>query len=165
MVKPSLIRVMADEETYSLHIVMRFEIENDLISGKLSPKDAPEAWNAKVKEYFGLTPDTDREGVLQDVHWAYGAFGYFPAYALGNLYGAQLLHTMKKSVDIDTLVADGNLLPIKGWLEQNIHRHGSLYIPEELLRKATGEKLNPKYFIDYLTEKYTTLYDLPADKK
>ena len=165
LVKPSFIRVMADEVTYSLHIILRFEIENDLINGKLQPKDAPEAWNVKVKEYFGKVPETDREGVLQDVHWAYGAFGYFPAYALGNLYGAQFLNTMKRSVKVDTLVAEGNLLPIKGWLEQNIHRHGSLYLPEDLLKKVTGETLNPKYFIDYLTEKYTLLYDLPAGEK
>jgi carboxypeptidase Taq len=161
LVKPSLIRIMADEVTYSLHIILRFEIENELLNGKLNPQDAPEAWNAKAKQYFGIEPDTDRVGVLQDVHWSYGAFGYFPSYALGNLYGAQFLNAMKKVVKFDDEIRQGNLLPVKGWLDQNVHRFGSLYSPDELLKKATGEKLNPQYFLDYLTEKYTTLYDLP----
>lgn len=161
LVKPSLIRIMADEVTYSLHIILRFEIENELLNGKLLPKDAPEAWNAKAKEFFGISPTTDRDGVLQDVHWSYGAFGYFPSYALGNLYGAQLLHTMKKDVKFEDELARGNLLPVKGWLDENVHRYGSLYLPEVLMQKVTGETLNPQYFVDYLTEKYSTLYDLP----
>lgn len=165
LVKPSFIRVMADEVTYSLHIIMRFEIENELMNGKLDPKDIPAAWNAKAEEFFGKAPETDREGCLQDVHWAYGAFGYFPAYALGNLYGAQFLHCMQKTVPFEKELTAGNLLPIKSWLDQNIHRHGSLYLPDELVEKVTGEKLNPKYFIDYLTKKYTLLYDLPKKGK
>ena len=160
MVKPSNIRIEADEVTYSLHIILRFEIENALFNNEIKPEDAPRVWREKAKEYFGIEPEKDSEGVLQDVHWAYGAFGYFPAYALGNLYGAQLLHTMEKEIDFEGELEKGNLLPIKGWLDQNVHRYGSLYLPSELIKKVTGEKLNPRYFINYLTNKYTKLYDL-----
>ncbi|HVZ58481.1 MAG TPA: carboxypeptidase M32 [Patescibacteria group bacterium] len=160
LVKPSLIRIEADEVTYSLHIILRFEIEQELFEGKIQPEDAPEVWRAKSQEYFGIVPEKDSEGVLQDVHWSYGAFGYFPSYALGNLYGAQLLHSLKKEIKFDTELEKGNLLPIKGWLDENVHRFGSLYMPDELIKKATGEKLNPQYFIDYLKDKYTHLYEL-----
>ena len=146
--------------TYSLHIILRFEIENDLLNGKIKPEDAPEVWNEKSKKYFGGYPPTNREGVLQDVHWSYGAFGYFPSYALGNLYGAQLLAKMKKEISFAKELQKGNLLPIKGWLDQNIHQYGSLYYPDELMKKVTGESLNPKYFIDYLMKKYSSIYDL-----
>lgn len=159
-VKPSLIRIYADEVTYSLHIILRFEIENALINGKLKPKDAPDAWRAKSKELFGITPETDKEGVLQDVHWTYGAIGYFPTYAMGNLYGAQFLHTMKKTIAVDELLAEGKLKPIKEWLDKHIHTHGSLYFPKELLQKVTGEELNYKYFLEYLNNKYSEIYDL-----
>jgi carboxypeptidase Taq len=164
LVKPSFVRIMADEVTYSLHIILRFEIENDLFNGKLDPKDAPEVWNEKSKKYFGDEPPTDRDGVLQDVHWSYGAFGYFPSYALGNLYGAQLLKKMKKEIPFDKTIREGNLLPVKGWLDQNVHRYGSLHLPDDLMKIVTGESLNPKYFVEYLTEKYTVLYDLPVEK-
>jgi carboxypeptidase Taq len=160
LVKPSFVRIMADEVTYSLHIILRFEIENDLFNGKLDPKDAPEVWNEKSKKYFGDTPGTDRDGVLQDVHWSYGAFGYFPSYALGNLYGAQLLKKMKTDIPFEQTIREGNLLPVKGWLDQNIHRYGSLHLPDDLMKIVTGESLNPKYFIEYLSEKYSLLYDL-----
>jgi carboxypeptidase Taq len=131
-----------------------------LFNNEIKPEDASEVWREKSKEYFGIVPEKDSDGVLQDVHWSYGAFGYFPAYALGNLYGAQLLHTMKKEVAFDEELQKGNLLPIKGWLDENVHRHGSLYYPDELIKKVTGEKLNPRYFINYLTQKYTKIYDL-----
>lgn len=162
LVKPSFIRIEADEVTYSLHIILRFDIENDLFSGKLKPENAPEAWREKSKKYFGAASETDRDGILQDVHWAYGAFGYFPSYALGNLYGAQLLRKMKQEVTFEKSLQEGNLLPIKGWLDQHVHRHGSLYFPDELMKQVTGESLNPKYFVDYLKDKYTRLYDLPV---
>lgn len=160
LVKPSFIRIEADEVTYSLHIILRFELENELFNGKLQPEDAPEAWRDRSQKYFGVEARTDRDGVLQDVHWSYGAFGYFPSYALGNLYGAQLLHKMKQEIRFDHELRNGNLLPVKGWLDQNIHRHGSLYFPDELMKTVTGESLNPNYFIEYLKEKYTKLYDL-----
>lgn len=160
VVKPSLVRIFADEVSYSLHIILRFEIENDLINGKLEAKDAAEAWRAKSKELLGVAPETDREGVLQDVHWTYGAIGYFPSYAMGNLYGAQFLHAMKKTIDVDGLLSEGKLKPIKEWLDKHIHIHGSLYFPKELLLKATGEELNYKYFLNYLNKKYSEIYDL-----
>lgn len=160
IVKPSLIRIHADEVSYSLHIVLRFEMENELMNGKLQAKDAPEAWRAKSKKLLGISPETDREGVLQDVHWTYGSIGYFPSYALGNIYGAQFLHAMKKDLAFDDMLAKGNLIPVKDWLDKRIHTHGSMYFPKELLLKVTGEKINYKYFINYLTKKYSQIYGL-----
>jgi len=160
LVKPSFIRINADEVTYSLHIVLRFEMENEIMNGKISVKDAPEAWREKSKALFGIAPEKDSDGVLQDVHWTYGNFGYFPAYALGNLYGAQFLQTMKKTVKFDKELEHGNLLPVKQWLDENIHTHGSLYFPSELVKKVTGKELDYAYFVDYLTEKYSVLYGL-----
>lgn len=154
VVKPSFIRIEADEVTYSLHIILRFEIENDLINGRIKPEDAARVWKEKSLEYFGMTPQTDSQGVLQDVHWAYGAFGYFPSYALGNIYGAQLLYAMKKEVKFEKELAVGKLETIHSWLHKNVHKHGSLYLPHELIKKATGEKLNPQYFLDYITSKF-----------
>lgn len=159
LVKPSFIRIEADEVTYSLHIILRFEMENGLINGDIKPEEAPEVWREKSKAYFGIVPEKDSDGILQDVHWTYGSFGYFPSYALGNLYGAQLLNTMKKTVAFEENLKQGNLLPIKQWLDKNIHTHGSLYLPAELIKKATGETLNPTYFVDYLKEKYSKLYN------
>lgn len=160
MVKQNLIRIYADEVSYSLHIILRFEMENELINGKLSVKDAPDAWREKAKTYLGIVPETDKEGILQDVHWTYGAIGYFPSYALGNIYGAQFLDAMKKQIDVDDTLAKGNLKPIKDWLDKKIHTHGSLYFPKELLMKVTSEKLNYKYFIDYLIKKYKHIYSI-----
>jgi carboxypeptidase Taq len=158
VVKPSFVRIEADEVTYSLHIILRFEMENELINGKIEPEQAADVWKQKSQEYFGITPPTDSEGVLQDVHWSYGAFGYFPSYAMGNLYGAQFLNAMKKTVDVDTDLSKGNLGNIHTWLDTHIHRHGSLYFARELVKEATGEELNPTYFTDYLTTKYRKLY-------
>jgi carboxypeptidase Taq len=158
VVKPSFIRIEADEVTYSLHIILRFEIENELINGKIKPEQAADVWKQKSEEYFGITPSTDTEGILQDVHWSYGAFGYFPSYAMGNLYGAQFLAAMKKTVAVEKDLGKGNLENIHSWLDKNIHRHGSLYFARELTKKATGEELNPQYFIDYITTKYHNLY-------
>ncbi|HSW88297.1 MAG TPA: carboxypeptidase M32 [Candidatus Saccharimonadales bacterium] len=160
MVQPSLIRIQADEVTYSLHIILRFEMENELLNGKLRPEDAAEAWKAKSKELLGIEPTTDSDGIMQDVHWTYGAIGYFPAYALGNLYGAQFLSAMRKEVDVDKELSQGNLLPIKGWLDVNIHKHGSLYFPDDLVKKVTGKSLDPQYFVDYLNKKYSKIYGL-----
>lgn len=160
LVTPSFIRIEADEVTYSLHIILRFEMENELINNKISVKDAPEVWREKSKQLFGIFPKKDSDGVLQDVHWAYGSFGYFPSYALGNLYGAQFLHTMKQDIPFEENLSEGKLLPIKDWLDTHVHTYGSLYYPNELVGKVTGESLNPKYFIAYLKEKYTKLYQL-----
>ena len=157
-IKPSLIRTEADEVTYNLHIALRFEIENGLINGKIKVKDLPEVWRGKMKEYLGVVPETDREGVLQDVHWSYGNFGYFPTYTLGNLYAAQFVREMRKEIEIEEAVGKGELGTILSWLRSNIHRYGSLYWPDELVKKVTGEKLDPKYFVDYLKEKYSRVY-------
>lgn len=159
-VHPSFIRIEADEVTYSLHIILRFTIENDLFNNKIKPKDLPEAWRAKSKEFFGIEPQSDREGVLQDVHWAFGSFGYFPAYALGNLYASQFLATMNKELNVNKTLKKGELGTILYWLNENIHQYGSLYWPKELVKKVTGEELNPQYFIDYLNKKYKVIYHL-----
>jgi carboxypeptidase Taq len=160
IVKPSLIRVYADEVSYSLHIILRFEMENELINNKLKVNDAPEAWREKSKKLFGIAPETDKDGILQDVHWTYGAIGYFPSYAMGNIYGAQFLNKMQQDIDFDRTLAKGELKPIKDWLDTHIHTHGSLYYPKELLQRVTGEKSNHKYFIDYLNKKYAQIYNI-----
>lgn len=158
-VKPSLIRTESDELTYSLHIIIRYEIEKALINGSLDIDDVKEEWNKKYKEYLGVEPSNDSEGILQDVHWSDGSFGYFPSYALGNLYGAQILEVMKK--DYKSMYDDirnGNLYGIHNWLNENIHKYASLYSPSEIILKVSGEELNPKYFINYLEKKYLEIY-------
>ncbi len=160
IVKPSFVRIEADEVTYSLHIILRFEMEHELISGKLDPKDAPARWRQKSKELFGIEPPTDSDGILQDVHWAYGSFGYFPAYAFGNLYGAQFLASIKKEVDVDEELRNGRLEKVHAWLKDNIHQYGSLYLPKDLVKKTTGKGLDYKHFVQYLNEKYSRLYKL-----
>ncbi len=157
---PSLIRIEADELTYSLHVMVRYEIEKALLEGQIQVKDLPSIWNQKMEEYLGITPKNDKEGVLQDVHWSDGMFGYFPSYALGNAYGAQFVHSMKKELDLEKLVTEGQFEPIKTWLRENIHRHGKMLSPNEIIQKVTGEDLNPLYFTQYLEEKYTQLYGL-----
>lgn len=156
----SLIRIEADELTYSLHIMVRYEIEKMLIEGKIEVKDLPRIWNEKIEEYLGITPSSDKEGVLQDVHWSDGLFAYFPSYALGNAYAAQLEHTMKKALDIDELLRTGQFDKILDWLRENIHKHGCLKKPNEILKDVTGEDLNPMYFIEYLENKFEKLYNL-----
>ncbi len=160
LVKPSLIRVEADEVTYNLHIALRFEIEEGLINGKLKVEDLPEIWRTKMKKYLGVTPEADREGVLQDIHWSNGSFGYFPTYTLGNLYAAQFTNRMKKEVNVSEFVEKGDLGTILSWLRTNIHQHGSMYLPDELCQKITGEQLNPKYFLNYLKDKYSKIYKI-----
>ncbi len=160
-VEPSMIRVEADEVTYTLHIILRFELELDLVSGKLKVGDLPEAWNSMMKELLGILPKNDAEGVLQDVHWSFGAIGYFPTYALGNLYGAQFFTAMKKDLeDTDSLLERGEFGPVLNWLRTNIHKHGSIYTAEELCRNVTGEPLNPSYFMQYLEDKYNGIYNI-----
>ena len=157
---PSLIRTMADELTYCLHIMVRYELEKRLFDGSLSVHELPQAWNQLYKEILGLDVPSDREGVLQDSHWSFGAIGYFPSYALGSAYGAQMLRKMRETVDVDGCLNAGNLKPINDWLEAKIWQFGGLYPPEELLEKALGEKFDPNCYVEYLTEKYTKLYNL-----
>ncbi len=160
-VKPSLIRIKADELTYNLHIIIRYEIEKELISGTLNVADLPQVWNDKYEEYLGVRPQNDAEGVLQDVHWAGGSFGYFPSYSLGNMYAAQLLHRIKRDIPhFDQLVQSGDLAPIKQWLVNHIHQYGQRLSPDELIRKAADEPLNPTYLTQYLKAKYTDIYKL-----
>ena len=159
-VEPSFIRTEADELTYSLHIMIRYEIEKGIINGEIEIDNLPEVWNEKMKEYLGVVPETDREGVLQDVHWACGLIGYFPSYALGNVYAAQLYNTMKKDMDVSSLLENGKLDRIKGWLRDRIHIYGKLRETAELIQEITGEELEPKYYIEYLKEKYSKIYDL-----
>lgn len=159
-VRSSLIRVEADEVTYILHIIIRFELEDALINNRLKVENLPKAWNKKMKKYLGVIPKTDREGVLQDVHWSSGYFGYFPTYALGNLYAAQFTSKMKKELDFDKLLEAGDFGTVLSWLRINIHQYGRVYWPDELIKKVTKEPLNAKYFIDYLKEKYSKIYSL-----
>jgi carboxypeptidase Taq len=160
-VEPSLIRVEADEATYNLHIMLRLELEIALMEGSLAVKDAPEAWNTKIEEYLGIRPSMDADGVLQDVHWSFGGFGYFPTYALGNLVSAQLWEKMTQEIeDIDGKVAAADFSPILGWLRKNIHTHGSKYEPQELVQKVTGSRITPEPFIKYLKTKYGAIYNL-----
>ncbi len=160
-VNPSLIRTESDELTYSLHVIIRYEIEKDLITGKIDVKDLPEIWNTKYEEYLGIRPAKDSEGVLQDVHWSDGSFGYFPSYALGNIYGLQFLNVMIEDIPkVYSEIEKGELTEIKAWLKANIHRYGQVYKPMDLLKKVTGEELNSKYFIEYLREKYSNIYNL-----
>ncbi len=157
--EPSMIRIDADEVTYSLHIILRFELELSLITGDLNVEDLPEAWNSMMKELLGIVPANDAEGVLQDVHWSFGAIGYFPTYALGNLYGAQFYSKMNRDLGgIDSMMERGDFRKILRWLRETIHQYGSTYTAEELCIHATGESLNPDYFIRYLEKKYSSIY-------
>jgi carboxypeptidase Taq len=158
-VEPSLIRVEADEVTYGLHIIARFELESAIIGGRLKVLDIPEAWNAKMKELLGVEVPNDAQGCLQDIHWSMGAFGYFPSYALGNLYAAQFWATMNKAMPglVDD-ISSGSLAEVAGWLKKNIHELGSAYLPSELVFNVTGTPLNPAHFARYLEEKYSKIY-------
>lgn len=159
----SLIRVEADEVTYNLHIALRYGIETQLLDGSLKVKDAPELWNARMKEYLGVTPANDAEGILQDVHWGYGMIGYFPSYTMGNLISAQLHAALRRDLpDMDARVEKGDFAPILAWLRAKVHSQGRKYEPEELLQKAIGEKLSVKPFVDYITAKYSALYGFKA---
>ena len=160
-VTPSLIRTEADEVTYNLHIILRFEIEKELIEGTLLAKDAPKVWNEKMKKYFGVTVPNDRLGILQDVHWSGGSFGYFPTYSFGNLYSAQFYAAMLKDIpDLTIRFAKGDFVAAREWLRKKIHVHGKRYTASELVLEVTGEPLSSKYFQDYLTEKYSKIYNL-----
>ena len=158
--EPSLIRTEADELTYSLHVMIRYELEKRLFDGDLQVHDLPEAWNAMYKEYLGIDVPDDKHGVLQDSHWAGGNIGYFPSYALGSAYGAQLLAKMKETVDVDACIRKGDFGPINDWNREHIWNFGGLYPPGELFRMAAGADFDPKYYTDYLEKKFTELYDL-----
>ncbi|MCF6093635.1 carboxypeptidase M32 [Microaerobacter geothermalis] len=160
-VKPSMIRIEADELTYNLHIIMRYELEKALLNNEIQVKDLPVLWNDKMREYLGIVPENDSEGVLQDVHWSAGLIGYFPSYTLGNIYAAQFLQTMKKELEnYEDLIASGQFNPLKIWLTQNIYRHGKMLTPSEILLQATGEEADASCFINYLNEKFRGIYQI-----
>ncbi len=160
-VRPSLIRVEADEATYNLHIALRFELELALLSGDLTVVDLPGAWNERFEALFGLKVPDDAHGCLQDIHWSFGGIGYFPTYTLGNLYSAQFMAAVKHALGAESLAEDfrrGEFTRLKDWLVQNIHRHGQRFRAGELCRRATGVPLSPEPFLAYLNEKYAPLY-------
>ena len=159
-VEPTLIRTQADELTYCLHVLVRYELEKAVMDGALSVDDMPGEWNRLYKEYLGIDVPDDRRGILQDSHWADGYLGYFPSYALGNAYGAQFLRKMRETVDVDDCLRRGDLGPINDWNRQHIWQYGCLYRPADLFRRATGEDFDPTVYTDYLEEKYTALYGL-----
>ena len=158
--EPTLIRTQADELTYALHVLVRYEIEKGLFDGSVQAEDLQAVWNAKYREYLGIEVPDDRRGVLQDSHWSTGYVGYFPSYALGSAYGAQLLAKMKQTVDVDAVVASGDLRPILAWLEDRIWKYGALRDPMDILESALEAPFDPRYFTDYLEEKYTRIYGL-----
>ena len=159
-VAPSLIRTEADEVTYCLHIMVRYELEKAVMDGDLRVSDLPGEWNRLYREYLGIDVPNDKVGVLQDTHWADGLIGYFPSYALGSAYGAHFLKKMKETVDVEKCLERGDLSPINEWNREKIWRHGVLYTPAQLLERVLDEKFDPGVFTDYLTEKYSGIYGI-----
>jgi carboxypeptidase Taq len=160
-VEPSLIRVEADEATYNLHIMLRLELEIGLMGGSLQARDLPEIWNSRMKEYLGVVPTSNREGVLQDVHWSGGLFGYFPTYALGNLVSAQLWEKINQDIpDLENQIGRGKFDDLLGWLRDKIHRFGRKYEPQVLVKRITGTGITPEPYIRYLKDKYSEIYGL-----
>lgn len=160
-VEPSLIRVEADEVTYNLHIMLRFELERGLVSGTLDVNDLPELWREKMADYLGVVPDTDADGVLQDVHWSLGAIGYFPTYALGNLMSVQIMNQIRHDLpDLDNDISSGTFAPLLDWLRTHVHQYGRKLTATEILDQATGQTLNAEPWLVYVREKFGDLYDL-----
>ena len=159
-VEASLIRTEADELTYPLHIMIRYELEKKLFNEDIDFKQLPQLWNQMYQDYLGVIPSSDTEGILQDVHWAGGLFGYFPSYAIGSAVGAQIYAYMQKHTNIDEWIATGNFQALKDYLKEHLHRYGTIYTTNELLKNLTGETFNPQYYIDYLKTKYKALYHL-----
>ncbi len=160
-VQPSLIRVEADEVTYGMHIILRFELEKDIIEGNVRVSELPELWNEKMEKLLGITPPTNSDGVLQDVHWSGGSFGYFPTYFLGNLYGAQFYNTaLKQQPLLPNKYENGNFSSLLAFLRENIHQYGRIYQARDLVKRVTGEDLNPDYFIEYLEKKFYPIYNV-----
>ncbi len=161
VVAPSLIRVEADEVTYNLHIMLRFEIEVGLVDGTIRVAELPERWNQAMRDYLGIVPPNNALGVLQDVHWSLGYMGYFPSYMLGNLYAAQMLPAIRKSLpSLDDDLRRGDMKPLLGWLRENVHQHGAAFEPDELIRRVTGQPLDAAHFVRYVKDKYRDIYEL-----
>ena len=161
-VQPGLIRTEADELSYSLHILVRYELEKQLVEEDLDVEELPGLWAEKYQEYLGVRPEHDGEGVLQDIHWSQGSFGYFPSYALGSAFAAQMYAHMKKVMDVDGLLEAGQIEPVREYLREHVHRFGKVRTSRQILRDMTGEDFNPRYYVDYLKEKYGKLYQIQS---
>ena len=157
-VNPSLIRIEADELTYSIHILIRYIIEKGMFDGSIDLDDLPQIWNKLYKEYLGVDVIDDCHGILQDVHWSYSSFGYFPTYALGSAIACQIMSKMNQDLDVEQLLKDNKLANIQAWLKENVHQYGGLYSYNEILKRITDEEFNARYYIDYLKDKYSKLY-------
>ena len=155
---PSFIRTEADELTYSLHIMIRYHIERMIFEEDVDVMELPAIWNKKYEEYLGICPPNDAKGILQDVHWSFGLFGYFPTYSLGTAYSAQFEATMKEAIDYDGALEKGDLTEITNWLKENVHKYGKLLIDDEIVKRATGKEFDPSYYSKYLEKKYTEIY-------
>lgn len=151
---PGLIRTEADELSYALHVLVRYEIEKMIIEDNADIEELPSIWNQKYEEYLGRRPENDAEGILQDIHWSQGSFGYFPSYALGSAFGAQIYHTMKKEMNVEQLLREGKIEEIRKYMREKIHQYGKLKDSRQILKDVTGEDFTPKYYIDYLRKKY-----------
>ena len=154
-VAPGLIRVEADEVTYNLHVVIRFELERALLDGDLRAADVPDAWGERYREYLGIAPDNDRNGCLQDIHWSESLIGYFPTYTLGNVYAAQLFEAAERAIGpLEDAFAEGEFSALRGWLAENIHRHGKRYGAAALVERVTGTPPDPSALIASLSQRY-----------
>ena len=157
----NLIRIYADEITYHLHIIIRFEVGRALMNGEIEVDELPEVWNEKYEEYLGIRPETDAVGVMQDIHWAWGNFGYFTTYTLGSVLAAQIFNAAEKEIDdLDQKISEGEFMPLRNWLKENIHSKGQIYKTEKLIEEATGEKPNADHFLEYIEKKYGEIYGL-----
>jgi len=154
LVRPGLIRVDSDELTYNFHIALRYDLEKKLLDGKISASELPSIWNETMDDYLGITPTNDAEGVLQDVHWSSGSFGYFPTYSLGNIIAGMVWHNIRKEISLEDKVRKGDFAPIKTWLSERIHKWGSTYAPKDLAKRSLGESYNPERLVEYLEQKY-----------
>jgi len=154
------VRIQADELTYPLHILIRYEIEKSFFDGTLDYDQLPEIWNEKYQQYLGITPPSNAKGVLQDMHWGNGLVGYFPTYALGSAYAAQFMHALEKDLDYEKALSENRFTDIKDWLREHIHQYGGLYSPKEMIALATGEPFNPEYYIEYLISKFSKIYGI-----
>ena len=159
IVEPTMIRTEADEFTYTFHVIIRYEIEKAMMEGTVTMEELPELWNRKYEEYLGIRPQNDREGILQDVHWTFG-FGYFPCYAMGNMYNAMYYNRMKEEIDLPALVAAGDFETINGWMAENVFKKADRLTVAEWIRDITGRDFTPDDYLDYLEEKYSVIYEL-----
>lgn len=158
-VEPSLVRVDADEFTYTFHVIIRYEIEKEIVSGRAKIEDLPRLWNQKYREYLGVEPENDAEGILQDVHWTFG-FGYFPTYAIGNMYNAMYIRNMQKELDLDELLGKGDFETINAWMAEHVFKDANMINPKEWIRRVSGEDFSPEPFLDYLEKKYSEIYEI-----